>query len=289
MSDSATQYFNGSFLPSDVWKEKYRLTTIDGEPKEETPEDMHRRMAEDFGRIEKNYDSERKSVLKNSPELISEYGRNRKELYEDRVFQLFDEFEYIVPQGSIMSMLGNPYQIGSLSNCLAGETKVLTREGFTPIEKVAGRTVEILTKGGEWKEAPFYSFGEQKLYEIKLERGKANQKTIYATGDHRWFESLSYNHSDSFREKTTVELQEGDKLKSQFGKEKTKEAKKPTSNWKVAFVNETNKVEEVYCATVPETESFVIEGNILSGNCIVLDDVKDSYGSIMYADQQLAQ
>ena len=118
MSDKVTEYFNGSFLPSDVWKEKYQLTTIDGEPKEETPEDMHKRMAEHFGRIEESYRSERTSVLKNKPELLSEYGRSRDELYEDKVFELFDEFEYIVPQGSIMSMLGNPYQVGSLSNCI---------------------------------------------------------------------------------------------------------------------------------------------------------------------------
>ena len=118
MSDRVTEYFNGSFLPSDVWKEKYQLTTIDGEPKEETPEDMHKRMAEHFGRIEESYRSERTSVLKNKPELLSEYGRSRDELYEDKVFELFDEFEYIVPQGSIMSMLGNPYQTGSLSNCV---------------------------------------------------------------------------------------------------------------------------------------------------------------------------
>ena len=118
MSDSATEYFNNSFLPSDVWKEKYQLTTVDGEPKEETPEDMHRRMAENFGKIEKEYESERKSALENNPEILSEYGRSRDELYEDKVFRLFDEFEYIVPQGSIMSMLGNPYQIGSLSNCV---------------------------------------------------------------------------------------------------------------------------------------------------------------------------
>ncbi len=289
MSDKVTEYFNGSFLPSDVWKEKYQLTTIDGEPKEETPEDMHKRMAEHFGRIEESYRSERTSVLKNKPELLSEYGRSRDELYEDKVFELFDEFEYIVPQGSIMSMLGNPYQVGSLSNCLAGETKVLTRSGFTPIKDLAGKTVEILTKGGKWKEAPFHSFGEQKLYEIELERGKDNQKTIYATKDHRWFESFSSEYSYKLREKTTSELLPGDKLKLQFEKGKTKKAEKIASRWKVISVNETNRLEEVYCATVPETESFVIEGNILSGNCIVIEDAVDSYGGILYKDQQLAQ
>jgi len=135
MSDSVTEYFNNSFLPSDVWKEKYQLTTIGGEPKEETPEDMHRRMAKRFGRVEKEYEFERKSVLENTPELLSEYGREREELYEDKIFRLFDEFEYIIPQGSIMSMLGNPYQVGSLSNCIVLSGVVDSYGGITYVDQ----------------------------------------------------------------------------------------------------------------------------------------------------------
>lgn len=37
--------------------------------------------------------------------------------------------------------------------------------------------------------------------------------------------------------------------------------------WKVETVSPTGIVEEVYCAVVPETRSFVLEGNILTGNC----------------------
>ena len=37
--------------------------------------------------------------------------------------------------------------------------------------------------------------------------------------------------------------------------------------WKVVSVEYTGRVETVYCAIVPDTHSFVIEGNILTGNC----------------------
>jgi len=37
--------------------------------------------------------------------------------------------------------------------------------------------------------------------------------------------------------------------------------------WKVVSVEYTGRIEAVYCAIVPDTHSFVIEGNILTGNC----------------------
>jgi len=37
--------------------------------------------------------------------------------------------------------------------------------------------------------------------------------------------------------------------------------------WKVVNVEETNKVEEVFCCEVPSTKSFVLEDYILTGNC----------------------
>jgi DNA primase len=37
--------------------------------------------------------------------------------------------------------------------------------------------------------------------------------------------------------------------------------------WVVRSVEPTDRVEEVFCATVPETHSFVLEDNILTGNC----------------------
>lgn len=37
--------------------------------------------------------------------------------------------------------------------------------------------------------------------------------------------------------------------------------------WTVVSVEPTNKIEEVYCAEVPGTHSFVLEHNLLTGNC----------------------
>lgn len=38
--------------------------------------------------------------------------------------------------------------------------------------------------------------------------------------------------------------------------------------WTVVGVEETDRYEEVFCAVVPDGQAFVIEGNILTGNCL---------------------
>lgn len=105
MEKNLLNYFNGDELAANVWQSKY--ATED----EETPDDMHLRMAKEFARIESKYiDSE--SEL----DSLSKYGQERKFLTEDKIFELFKDFKYIIPQGSIMSQLGAK-SIGSLSNC----------------------------------------------------------------------------------------------------------------------------------------------------------------------------
>lgn len=102
------EYFKEDELAVSVWKGKYAL------PDEDTPDQMHWRLAKEFARIEKKHGSDFKSGVKWSE--LSHYGRKRDELDEEKIYNLFKDFKYIVPQGSVMSMLGNP-KIGSLSNC----------------------------------------------------------------------------------------------------------------------------------------------------------------------------
>ena len=90
------EYFEGDELATNVWTSKYALRDLEDNYYEKTPDDMHRRLAKEFARIEAKY-----------PESMS----------EDEIYNLFKDFKYIVPQGSPMSGVGNPFQIQSLSNC----------------------------------------------------------------------------------------------------------------------------------------------------------------------------
>ena len=93
---ASLDYFTGDELAAKVWVNKYALKDAFGNIYEESPNDMHHRLASEIAREEKKY-----------PNPLS----------EQELFDLFDHFRYIVPQGSPMTGIGNDYQIASLSNC----------------------------------------------------------------------------------------------------------------------------------------------------------------------------
>jgi len=93
---ASLEYFFGDELAAKVFVTKYALKDAFGNIYEKTPADMHYRLASEIARIENKY-----------PNPVSE-----KEL-----FDLFDRFQYIIPQGSPMTGIGNDFQIASLSNC----------------------------------------------------------------------------------------------------------------------------------------------------------------------------
>ena len=108
------EYFNNDELAASVWEGKY---AAEGE---NNPDDMHKRMAKEFAKIEEKYAKSDFLVYGDrtfDPSILSKYGQTRIDtLTEERIYNLFKDFKYIVPQGSIMSMLGVD-KIGSLSNC----------------------------------------------------------------------------------------------------------------------------------------------------------------------------
>lgn len=121
--DRLTSYFNGDSMAIDTWKSKYQMKDYQSNPVEETPSDMHLRMAKEFARIEFSY-IEREGLNSNIINLSS-FGQKLKQKrvhqsekdITDELFSYFNNFSSIVPQGSIMSNLGNKYVFGSLSNC----------------------------------------------------------------------------------------------------------------------------------------------------------------------------
>lgn len=93
VEEAALEYFNNS-LAANVWMDKYALKK-DGEYLELTPDDMHKRLAKEFARIEQKY-----------PNPIS---------YEE-IYYLLKE-QIILPGGSLLYGIGNRYSISSLGNC----------------------------------------------------------------------------------------------------------------------------------------------------------------------------
>lgn len=110
----ALAYFQQDELAATTWLNKYALRNKAGALVEGSPADMHRRMAREFARIEGQYPK----LDPNKQALLCTYGRARKPLDEERIFKLFEGFQDVVPQGSVMASLGDPYRLASLSNCV---------------------------------------------------------------------------------------------------------------------------------------------------------------------------
>lgn len=93
---ASLEYFAGDELAARVWVNKYALKNSNGEIFEQSPADMHWRLANEIARIEQKY-----------PNPTS----------AEDIFKLLDHFRYIIPAGSPMMGIGNPHQVASLSNC----------------------------------------------------------------------------------------------------------------------------------------------------------------------------
>lgn len=113
MTEELLNYFNGDELAASTWLNKYAKRDEHGNIVEQTPADMHKRMAKEFARIEKQYDD---NALPFDKEKFSKHYHKRKPLTEKRIFELFDKFKYVIPAGSVMAGLGADKPV-SLSNC----------------------------------------------------------------------------------------------------------------------------------------------------------------------------
>lgn len=123
---ASLNYFKGDELAARVWINKYALKDSDGNLYESSPFEMHQRIAKEIARIEKNYPNP---------------------MTEDEVFELLDNFKYIVPQGSPMAGIGNKYQIASLSNCFVIGNSGMN-DSYGSIMKIDQEQVQLMKRRG---------------------------------------------------------------------------------------------------------------------------------------------
>ncbi|NNE78365.1 MAG: adenosylcobalamin-dependent ribonucleoside-diphosphate reductase, partial [Pricia sp.] len=124
--EASLDYFKGDDLAARVWINKYALKDSDGKLYERTPDDMHRRIAREIARIEAKYPNP---------------------MDETEVFDLIKNFRYIVPQGSPMAGIGNPFQIASLSNCFVIGTDGKS-DSYGGIMKIDQEQVQLMKRRG---------------------------------------------------------------------------------------------------------------------------------------------
>jgi ribonucleoside-diphosphate reductase alpha chain len=123
---AAISYFEGDTLAASVWLNKYALKDSFGKIYERSPEEMHRRIAAEILRIENKY-----------PDPLS----------ESEVLQLLERFRYLVPQGSPMAGIGNPFQVVSLSNCFVIGIQG-SADSYGAILKIDEEQVQLMKRRG---------------------------------------------------------------------------------------------------------------------------------------------
>lgn len=130
------EYFKGDELAASTWRNKYAAE------KEQTPDDTHRRLAREFARVEDNY--RWKSNIDKVFSDLSNYGYQRPNLNEEAIYQLFKDFKYIIPGGSVMSGAGTG-QLVSLSNCFViGSPK----DSYAEIMKTRSQQAQLMKRRG---------------------------------------------------------------------------------------------------------------------------------------------
>ena len=123
---SSLSYFDEDDLAARVWINKYALKDSEGNLYEINPNDMHRRIAKEIAHVEQKYPNP---------------------LTEVEIFDLIKNFKYIVPQGSPMAGIGNPFQIASLSNCFVIGNEG-TSDSYGGIMKIDQEQVQLMKRRG---------------------------------------------------------------------------------------------------------------------------------------------
>lgn len=150
MNTKLLDYYAGDEFSASVWENKYAMDGVFG--KESTPDEMHYRMSRELGRAELKYGK------RDFGEKLSKFGKDlswRDPNYDGgttyttttntemhniqyNIYCYLQRYKYIIPQGSIMSILGHSKVIGSLSNCFVIPSPVDSYGGiFKTDEQIA--------------------------------------------------------------------------------------------------------------------------------------------------------
>jgi ribonucleoside-diphosphate reductase alpha chain len=123
--EESLQYFGQDNLAAKTFVDKYALRDHEQNLLELTPKDMHVRIASEFARVEKK--------------------KFKNPMNFEAIFSYLDRFTKIVPQGSPMSAIGNPYQYMTLSNCYVVESPL---DAYNGIHRTDEQLTQISKRRG---------------------------------------------------------------------------------------------------------------------------------------------
>jgi len=248
------------------------LRTYSRKVNEDTPDERNeawwetvQRVVEGTFNIQKDYVQSLKLPWNN------EKAKKSAQIMYDKIFN----FKFL-PPGRGLWMMGTEFVkdkgSSALNNPLHPETKMLTKEyGWVEIGELEGQEVTVLSstkKYGRdeqahshpiWVPATVSNFETQPTKKITYKSRYGDTYEVIASVNHRWFRR---RYKTAWERVTTEDLQVGDYLPRV-----TENNTETTDDWlRIVAIKDAGE-QEVLCATVPEYEQFVIEGNALTSNC----------------------
>ena len=159
---------------------------------------------------------------------------------------------------------GSRNPVGALPNCFSGDTKVITDKGIFTLKELCGGFHNVLTEDGTFHKAEFKCYGKQPLRKIEFSDGH----TFLCTGNHRWIIYIGANRFEC----TTDELH----TLSDITEDLIRVPVISNGESQIAFYSyvringifDTNIIEDVYCCEEPVTHTMVLDGHILTGQCV---------------------
>lgn len=154
----------------------------------------------------------------------------------------------------------NEYRIDTTNPCVTGDTLILTKKGYKPIEELAGKEVEVWN-GYEWsKVTPKVTGHNQKTLKIKFSNGATVQCTPY----HKWVlrdigkvEAKDLKVGDVLDwYKLPVFNNDRDFIVTAYAYPKVS----------IVSIDEAEVADTVYCMNEPKNHTFIANG-VLTGNC----------------------
>jgi len=243
-------YFSGDELAARVWVNKYAMKDSMGNIYEQSPADMHWRLAREIGRIERKY---------------------ANPMSDEQVFGLLDHFRYIVPAGSPMTGIGNNHQVASLSNCfvigLDGDA-----DSYGAIMRIDEEQVQLMKRRG--------GVGHD-LSHIRPKGSPVNNSALTSTGLVPFME----RYSNSTRE-VAQDGRRGALMLSVSIKHPDSEAfiDAKMTEGKVTGANVSVKIDDEFMQAVVDNKDYVQQFPISGSNPMYVREVKarELWGKIVH-------
>ncbi|MCK9303636.1 MAG: ribonucleoside-diphosphate reductase, adenosylcobalamin-dependent, partial [Bacteroidales bacterium] len=237
--EEATKYFKGDNLAAEVWVKKYALKDSEGNLYEKSPDDMHRRIAREIARIDKNY---------------------KNPVDEETIYELLKDFTYIIPAGSPMAGIGNDMQISSLSNCFVIGTDGPS-DSYGAILKVDQEQVQLMKRRG--------GVGHD-LSHIRPTGSKVNNTALTSTGVVPFMERYSNSTREVAQDGRRGALMLSISIKHPDA-EKFIDAK--LSQGKITGANISVKIDDEFMRCVEEHKTYRQQFPINSDNPKFINDI----------------